>query len=75
MMTRFCMHLIDSFKGVFMTLRKCSCGKIQTTKNSKFIGEEIILEKRILFFTCKSCNSTFILKNKKELIKHSEVVA
>lgn len=46
-----------------MTLKTCSCGKIQTTKNALFIGRERTVD--ALYFNCSSCNSTFLLMSKK----------
>lgn len=50
-----------------MTLKTCSCGKVQTTKNAKFIGKDLGTG---LYFNCTSCNSTFLIvanKDKKAL--------
>lgn len=47
-----------------MTLRKCSCGRINTTKNSRFIGEQETREDRMLLFNCASCGTTFGIINK-----------
>ena len=46
-----------------MTLKKCTCGKMQTTKNAKFIGVGF-LKSKVLFFNCTRCNSTFIIGGK-----------
>jgi len=53
-----------------MTLKKCTCGKIQTTKNSKFNGKGN-LGVEYLLFTCCTCGSSFsVLKreDKKRLV-------
>lgn len=40
-----------------MTLKTCTCGKPQTTKNAKFLGRA----SGVLWFNCLSCLSTFIV--------------
>lgn len=47
-----------------MTLRKCSCGRINTTKDSHFLGEQEMRKNRMLLFNCGSCGTTFGIKNK-----------
>jgi len=48
-----------------MTLKTCSCGSKRTTRNSKKIGrtDEPGL-KKLLWFNCLSCKSTFVLASK-----------
>lgn len=42
-----------------MTLKNCPCcRKLQTTKTAKFRGREM----GMLWFDCRSCLSTFVLK-------------
>jgi hypothetical protein len=43
-----------------MTLKYCSCGQMQTTKNSDFKGEMHLdpTQPRMLLFTCRKCRST-----------------
>ena len=48
-----------------MTLKICTCGKIQTTRNSKFIGR-MLIGKKMLLFNCKSCRTTFAVVLKKQ---------
>lgn len=44
-----------------MTLKTCkTCGKVQTTKNAKYIGKDLIA----LYFNCTNCQSTFIIRRK-----------
>lgn len=57
-----------------MKLKKCTCGKEQTTKNAKFIGKgDPTFGKKMLYFNCLSCNSTFVVLNKKD--RRSQKVA
>lgn len=46
---------------VKMTLKKCTCGQINTTKTAKFIGSTYFKGK-ILWFNCFKCRSTFVLR-------------
>lgn len=49
------------FDGSFMTLKMCPCCKLkQTTKNSVKKGRDQFA----LYFNCKNCNSTFVIKAK-----------
>lgn len=58
-----------------MTLKKCTCGKIQTTRNAKLIGKDP--EFGSLYFNCQSCQSTFLLMSKKtfEILKQAKIKA
>lgn len=48
-----------------MTLKKCSCGKTQMTKNAEFKGRgELACE--YLLFNCRLCNSSFAVMNRKD---------
>lgn len=42
-----------------MTLKKCTCGKIQTTQNAKFLGPMRLGGVKFLLFNCQVCKSTF----------------
>lgn len=43
-----------------MTLKKCKCGKVNTTKNAKFLARRP-LARDLLWFNCLSCNTTFVI--------------
>ena len=52
-----------------MTLKKCSCGNLITTKNAQNIkradySEFNLTIKQILQFDCKKCGSTFSVARK-----------
>ncbi len=48
-----------------MTLKICTCGKVNTTKNAKKIGKQKDFGgHRIIYFNCIGCNSTFIVLGK-----------
>ncbi len=48
-----------------MTLKTCSCGKVNTTKTAKFITRWEVGLKAMLLFNCPHCGSTFTLFSKK----------
>ena len=47
-----------------MKLKICSCGKVQTTKNAKFVTRDDGLGLDALYFNCRSCGSTFAFVSK-----------
>lgn len=47
-----------------MTLKTCTCGKVQTTKNAKFVARCDGLGTDTLYFNCLSCDSTFCVVSK-----------
>lgn len=53
-----------------MTLKPCSCGKLQTTKNTIFIGRGK-LDWEYLLFECTTCRGSFTVPEKRKDIKVS----
>lgn len=50
-----------------MTLKKCSCGKIVTTKNTFGVQRDNEgLGRPALYFQCPACKSTLVLVSKKK---------
>lgn len=48
-----------------MSLKVCSCCKVKlTTKNVQILGRQDFGGMEILYFNCKSCGSTMVLKAK-----------
>lgn len=47
-----------------MELKKCSCGFVCTTENSKFLGFQVYLENDygLNFYNCQNCKTTFVIK-------------
>ena len=48
-----------------MKLKQCSCGKTLTTKNTKYIGRQIMPKRTLLLFNCPSCGSTNCVADKR----------
>jgi hypothetical protein len=46
-----------------MTVKKCPCGIMTTTKTIKILGRQIWGIKNILFFNCQ-CGSTLVFTSK-----------
>lgn len=47
-----------------MTIKKCSCGKIVTTKNASVLGKQKFGDEMVLYFNCV-CGSTHVILSKK----------
>lgn len=50
-----------------MTIRKCTCGEVLTTKTCYSIGRK----GELLYINCKKCESTLVVASKKYLMERA----